>query len=429
MSLPKDLSELVGANIITDKTALEITAYYKQKQLSSPNRQLLLFGILGALLVGIGVMFIIANQWDALPLSVKTTCAFLLLVVPQLLCGYVLLNKQDKIVWRESTALLLFFAVGANISLVSQIYHINGEPAIFFLTWILLTGPLIYLLNSSAVSVAYLFLSMMYCLSARFNATFPYEDSIFWLLVLLPLPHYLRLIRQSPDNFLSVLHHWMIPYVLTQTFFTLGLHAKVLLHPGYMLLFAVFCYIGSLPFLKNRPLQHNGYLVFGFAGTIISLLVMTFQSPWKKMTAQTLSFSELLLTTEFAACLVLFALAAYLLYLKNKENPLFEWQLTDVAWMLYIPVFILGVWATTLSVILMNLLVFVFGLLMLRDGSRKSHLGVLNTGMLVIALLAVCRSFDTEITFAVKGIMFVLVGIGFFATNWLIIKKRKENEA
>ena len=54
MSLLKELPELVGANIISSDTAQKITDYYKRKQTTSPNRQLLIFGILGALLVGIG---------------------------------------------------------------------------------------------------------------------------------------------------------------------------------------------------------------------------------------------------------------------------------------------------------------------------------------------------------------------------------------
>ena len=87
MSLLKDLPELVSANIINGETAQRITEYYKRKQASSPNRQLLIFGILGALLVGTGLMFIVANQWEELPLAVQTTCTFLLLLIPQTLCG------------------------------------------------------------------------------------------------------------------------------------------------------------------------------------------------------------------------------------------------------------------------------------------------------------------------------------------------------
>jgi len=207
-----DLPELVSANIISPDTAQQINDYYKRKQVIPPNRQLLIFAILGALLVGTGVMFIIANQWDELSQSVQTFCAFLLLIAAQLLCGYVMLKKPEKIVWRESTALILFFAVGGNISLVSQIFHINGEMSTFMLTWALTTVPLIYLLDSSAVSLAYLFSIMVFGTAARHDLIFPMEEYLFWLLFLLPLPYYYQLFQKTFIDSKRVPGFWLRGY-------------------------------------------------------------------------------------------------------------------------------------------------------------------------------------------------------------------------
>jgi len=428
MSILKDLPELVSANVITNDIARQITEYYRRKQVTSPNRQLLIFGILGALLVGIGIMFIIANQWDELPLTVKTVCAFLLLIVPQLLCIYVLLKKQDKVVWKESVALLLFFAVGANISLISQIYNINGEMSSFILTWMVLTVPLVYLLNSSAVSLAYFFCIMIYSFAARYNSRFPSEEYIYWVLFVLPLPRYFRLFNKSGEV-LTVLHHWLIPFILTVTLTILSHGSKMLMHPAYIFMFGIFYFVGVSPILRNRPLIQNGYLIFGFAGTIISLLVMSFKSSWKAMSDQHYQLNNLIIAPEFIACAILFILASILLYSQNKIKRFSEWKLIEVAYLLFLMIFILGIWFPSQSVMLVNLLVFVLGLLMLREGTKLSHLGVLNTGMLVIALLVICRCFDTDLTLFIKGTLCVLVGIGFFAANWIMIKKRKENES
>ncbi len=429
MSLLKDLPELINANVISADTAEKISAFYRKKEVPSPNRQLLLFSILGALLVGTGVMFIVANQWDELPQSVKTCCAFMLLIVPQLLCGYVLLKKQNKLIWRESSALLLFFAVGANISLVSQIFNINGEMSSFTLTWMLLTVPLIYLLDVSALSLAYLFGTMVYGITARFNAPYPIEEYLFWFLFLLPLPRYIQHLKKSPENLLFILHHWMIPFVLIQTLGTLSHGSKMLLYPAYLTMFGIFYFIGNSSFFRNRPLIQNGYLLLGFAGTVIVLLIMTFKPIWTSFAEPHYQFNDLIVMPEFIACVILFTLASILLYRQNKNKPLTDWRLIDVVYILFLIIFILGAGATSLAIILVNLLIFALGLLMLREGVNLSHLGVLNIGMLVIALLVICRSFDTDLTFVVKGILFVLVGIGFFGSNLMMIKKRKKNEA
>ena len=428
MSLIKDLPELVSAKIITGETAQQISDYYKRKQVSSPNRQLLIFGILGALLVGTGLMFIVANQWDELPRWVQTMCAFLLLIIPQVLCGYVILKIPEKIVWRESTALILFFGVGASISLVSQIYHINGEMSSFMLTWTLLTVPLIYLLNSSAVSLAYLFSIMVYALSARHSGTSQMDDYLFWLLFLIPLPRYLQQVSKSSENILLILHHWMIPLVLTQTLGTLAHGSKMLMYPNYVTMFGIFYFIGNRALFRDKTLFQNGYKLFGFLGTIITLLVLTFKPSWHEMEIEYYHINFLISAPEFIALILLFSLASIFLYQQNKGIQLIKWNLIDIAYILFLLIFILATQDPSLAVILNNLLIFAIGVLMLRLGTQQNHLGVINTGMVVIALLVVCRSFDTELTFVVKGILFVLVGIGFFFTNWLMIKKRKGNE-
>ena len=429
MSLLKDLTELVSADIISNDTALQITEFYKRKQDTSPNRMLLIFGILGALLVGTGVMFIVANQWEELPQSIQTVCAFLLLIVPQSLCGYVMLKKPQKIVWRESTALILFFAVGASISLVSQIYHINGEMSSFMLTWMLLTAPLIYLMDSSAVSLAYLFGIMIYCPAARYNLSYPFEEYLYWLLLLIPMPRYILLYKKAPDQILTYIHHWMIPFVLTMTLGYLSHSLKMLMYPAYIIMFGIFYMTGNSARFRKKPLIANGYLVFGFIGTVILLLIMSFKSTWKDIIASNFHISHLLIAPEFIALLILFVLASLLFFQRYKDTGMAKWNLTNTVFILFLVIFIVGTQDTSLAVILDNLLIFALGILMLRAGTKQSRLGVINTGMLVIALLVVCRSFDTDLTFVVKGILFILVGIGFFAANWLMIKKTTKNEA
>ena len=71
---------------------------------------IIVFGVLGAILVGLGMVLIIAHNWDDLSRMTKTGLAFLPLLLGQGLCGYVLLRKQDSVAWRESATAFLFFA-------------------------------------------------------------------------------------------------------------------------------------------------------------------------------------------------------------------------------------------------------------------------------------------------------------------------------
>jgi hypothetical protein len=88
---------------------------------------------------------------------------------------------------------------------------------------------------------------------------------------------------------------------------------------------------------------------------------------------------------------------------------------------------LLGVF-TPYAVVLINLIILVIGIVTIRNGAKSDHLGVLNYGVLIITVLVICRFFDTDLSFVVRGGLFVLVGAGFFALNYWMLRKRKGND-
>jgi hypothetical protein len=48
-----------------------------------------------------------------------------------------------------------------------------------------------------------------------------------------------------------------------------------------------------------------------------------------------------------------------------------------------------------------------------------------NVGLLTIIVLIVTRFFDINISFLWRGLVFMALGIGFFLTNYLLIKRAK----
>jgi uncharacterized membrane protein len=103
--LLKDLPDLVNAQVITEETAERIRTYYSGQTSHSTNRLFIVFGILGALLVGMGIVLIIAHNWDILPKIAKLAIGFFPLVAGQAVAGILLLKKSDDRTWREGTVL------------------------------------------------------------------------------------------------------------------------------------------------------------------------------------------------------------------------------------------------------------------------------------------------------------------------------------
>jgi hypothetical protein len=77
-----------------------------------------------------------------------------------------------------------------------------------------------------------------------------------------------------------------------------------------------------------------------------------------------------------------------------------------------------------LSTPLINLMILGIGVNKIRNAAKNNSLGGLNYGLLIISILIICRFFDTDLSFIIRGTLFVLVGLGFFAANYWMIKNR-----
>jgi uncharacterized membrane protein len=427
MSILKDLPNLVKADIITEETADDIKNYYKNKGSSSTNRLFVVFGILGAILVGLGVILIIAHNWDELSKNTKTFFAFLPLVAAQIICGYVLIKKQDSVAWRESGSTLLFFGVGASISLVSQIYNISGDLSSFLLTWMLICLPIAYIMRSSVASLLFLMGITYYACETSYWSYPSSESYLYWLLLLAILPFYYLLYKKSPKSNFMVFHNWLVPLSLTIVLGTLANTAEELMFIGYFSLFGLFYIIGNLDFFSQQKTRNNGYTTIGSLGSLILLFILSFDGFWEDLRREDFLFSEMLSTPEFLVSAIISILAGVLLYFYKRNRSWSDIKPLAPMFILFIVAFFIGL-SLPIAVVLINFYVFALGLLSIREGAKQNHLGLLNYGLIIITILIACRFFDTDLSFVTRGILFVAIGIGFFASNYWMLKQRKVNE-
>jgi uncharacterized membrane protein len=426
MSIQKDIPELVKANIISQATADEIQEYYQNKGGQATNRLFIIFGIMGAILVGLGIILILAHNWDELSRATKTFFAFLPLLVGQVFCGFSLIKKQDSIAWKESGAAFLFFSVGASISLVSQVYNIPGNFSSFLLTWMLLCLPVVYLMKSSITSLLYITGITYYACETSYWSFPTSESYIYWILILTALPHYYLLYRKKPESNFMIFHNWFIPVSLIITLGTISNRVDELMYIAYFSLFGLLYLVGNLDFFNRQRPRNNGYLILGSIGTIVLLLVLSFDWFWEGLRKKELFLGEIIASPEFLSSVIISILAGVIFFMQHKDKVLKDIYPIAPVFILFIITFIIGI-NSQISVALINLVVFAIGILTIRDGATRNHLGILNYGLLIITAFVVCRFFDTDISFVIRGILFVSVGVGFFATNYWMLKKRNAN--
>jgi uncharacterized membrane protein len=427
MNLQRDLNELIIANIITEETAHRIRDYYDHKKGPSVNRLFIVFGILGSVLIGLGMILIIAHHWDELPRVIQTILAFIPLIAGQLLCGFSIIRKKESITWRESSSVLLFFAVGACISLISQIYNISGNLSAFLMTWMLLCIPLVYVMNSSVTSLLYLCGITYYACETSYWS-FPHVESYYyWILLLLVLPHYYLLYRNKPTSNSMIVHNWLLPVSVTIALGTVAKNMDELMFIAYFSLFGLFYLLGDAKFFTRQKLISNGYKTLGTLGTVVLLLALSFDWFWKDLRGADLRFIEMLRSPELFAA-ALFSIFSGLLFYRTQSFKISR-NVNPIPWVfaLFIAIFIIGL-VTPLAIVLINLIVLATGILTIKEGARKDHLGILNFGLLIVTALVACRFFDTDLSFTLRGILFISTGTGLFVANYWMLKKRKTNE-
>ena len=419
-----DLEELIEQQIISAETAEKIKAYYQKDGEHSNKILFLVFGILGALLVSLGIILIIAHNWDQLGRGVKTFLAVLPLLLAQAIGFYTLKQKYQSKAWREVSAILIFFAIAASISMVAQVYHISGDRLQFLLTWLLLALPLIYIFRSSFVSILYLVVALYF-----FNETHAWRNRandtmrmLYWLLLALQLPYYFYLIKTQPKGNFTAIHHWLIAgsVLVALSGFESGSGDWMFL--AYIGLLGVYVWLGYLPYFNSLKTYKNAYKLIGVLGLLGTLLFLSFNVFWKHH-----RISGLTESLSFSVFWIFTGTILLQLFLQRRMSRQKNFNLKNPVLFLsaaIIFIYFIDLWMPV-GAVLTNLTALFMGLYFIRKGNRMQNLLYLNFGMLIIIGLIIARFFDSNLSFVVRGILFVLLGLAFFMANYILLKRKK----
>nr|WP_321235972.1 DUF2157 domain-containing protein [uncultured Psychroserpens sp.] len=416
--LINELSDLVNNDIISQEVASKIEEYYHSKQQNTPNKLFTVFGVLGSLLVGLGIILILAHNWDDFARTTKTIFAFLPLVIGQCFVAFSILKRKSN-TWKEASGTFLFFAIGSSIALVSQIYNIPGNLSTYVLTWIVLSLPLVYLLKSNSVAILNIICITYYAFEVGYGfATFNQAPWLYLVLIALLIPHYLQLLKHKNTSNITSIFNWLFPLSFTIVLGAFVDHLSELGFLMYLLLFSLFYNLGKTPLFENQKLRRNGYLIFGSLGIVIMILTMSFDSFWY--------LEQFFLNAqESYVSIVLFITNLGLLAYLYSKRWIKGFNVFQHLFILFTILYIFGLNIPVFGTIIVNLIVLALGITTIKIGADKFHFGILNYGLLIITALVVCRFFDTNMSFVIRGLLFVSVGLGFFFTNYIMLKKQK----
>ena len=404
MKILKELDELTAAEVISPEVAERIRLYAQQRtQSNSSHRLLTVFGALGAILIALGIIVLLAHNWDELPRWIKTFISFLPLLIGQAACGYLLFYKGLTSWWGEAAAVFTSLAIGAAIAMVHQVYNLPESSFASFLTlWLLLALPTLYLMRSRATAILYYIGIGALCILGYREWTTYYTSLTTFALI---LPFYIWHIRYKANSAITYSFHWLTVVFTGIALSVLSANIRddsTIL--WFVLLAAIYIMIGKY---LQTSIYYNAYKVAALLCIPICFFVEDFPS-----------FNNYTLYTTIAIVLFYFLLIAKYYYIDKKEKTL---DLVLVFPLLYI----FSIYLVRLY--LYDLVILAFGAYYVWKGFKSERSLVVNYGLTVISIEVAIRFFDSYFPFVLKGIVFILLGVSFFVANYFILKQKKKN--
>ena len=409
----KDIQKLIQAGIIDAMTGERIMDFFEKEQKSSGRTILTIFAALGALLLGGGIILILAHNWDSMPETARVIIALLPLLVGQFLAIYTLNSKSDSTEWREATGIILFLAIGATIATLGQIYQLPGDTLSFLRIWIISGIPILYILRSNGTGILILIWIALFMANDKADTGIIFWH---WLFILSCLPFYIQTYLRRPKSKMQFTYNWLVAILLIVSYVITYPKADYTVFLMLAILTGTYFHLGRIAFENYKHTSYNSWHHLAQAGTLVLCFIFSFEEFWKFYKTDGMPFHFWI----FIALPVLF-----ILYQGILKSSYKEWIMPSSHFWVIALVFHFFDPGSFFLFVFFNLLLLFYGVYYTYNGIRKDALYQTNIGLLTLMILIAIRFFDIDMSFMMRGILFVFMGAGFFAVNYYLIKKGK----
>jgi uncharacterized membrane protein len=427
--LYQELPRLVERGVLTSEAADALRRHYGPLDGAESRAgwgQILLASF-GALLVGGGIILILAHNWDGLDRPARAAIALGALLLPQALTIYAVARRPASAPWREATSGLLVAGVGAAIALIGQTYHVGGSFEGLMRAWLWLVVLIPYLTGSTLAAIMFWGLLVVRVLNLSWRESPPDP----WMLALVAAPFVFMRLRRAPESWATAL----VMIAATASVFVVGSVAT--LRDGWTNLWAVFevslvaavVAFASWPIgAEVREAWRDRVGVPAWLALIVLGTILTFDDLWRVVSVGDGDVRDPSLIVSFAVSVVCAAFATVLAIRLAQANR-FAAATASAAALLVVVMHVLSMFSMGEGGwIVFNVWLLALGITTVVEGLRTLTLGMTNRGLLALAALIAARFFDTELSFLARGLVFVAFGMACFSLNlWLMRRMRKRS--
>lgn len=429
--LEKELPVWQAQGFIHPDQAERLRTHYRRNPPGgSRNLLVILFGVIGALLIGGGIMLIVAHNWNELSRAARGLVSVIPLFMCQALAGWVLKSRPASTAWREPVALGWVLSIGTAIAMIAQTYHMPGSFDRFLITWMLLTFPVVYLMRSVTSLLVYLTGIISWSFVSQHDGGSPQS---FWLLLGAALPIMVWWNRTNPHGGQATLSRWsFIIAGFCGLAATIDSHSSLVWITVYALFSALLWLAGSRYEAQAKSTWMRPSLNLGGLGLAIIAYMLTWSEFWSDQ-AREAGFWSAWAKVDPVSLIVVAAIAVaygvYAVYAARKRQYLaLMWGSVPLVYLLF------ANWLTNPDYVILvtwisNALFFGAGIATMRAGIVSDHLGQINAGMLIICVAILSRFFDADLPILIRAVVFIVIGLAFVSVNIRMSRKRRETRS
>ncbi|GMV94588.1 MAG: DUF2157 domain-containing protein [Candidatus Hydrogenedentes bacterium] len=426
-----ELPELVREGVVSQETADRVRAHYGDvPETNRTSIAIMICSAVGATLIGLGVILVLAHNWEQLSRPQRAVLSFAPLVISQLLVAFTLWQKRQSVAWCEGTGTLLALSIGASIALVGQTYQIAGDFGSFMLSWTLLALPIVYLLNASVPAVLYM---------AGITAWCGYQQSehgyaeAFWILAVLIAPHIWHSFRRDSFGIRSTWLSWTGALTLCVA---TGISLERSLPGLWILIYTslfTFLYLAGVVWVgSHRALWRRPFRNVGGIGIVALAVMLSYEWPWERIGWNHYRTGpEFDLIGNIMDLLLLVALFTVSMIMLGRTIRGSD-RLCAVLGISPIVALIGYVLSATIeapvpAMLLYNGYLLALGIGITLIGIQGERLGTLNFGLVILAAWITARFFDSNMDFVTRGLVFIVLGIGFLVANLTMLRRKRRH--
>ena len=418
-----ELPELVDKGVLGQSQADALKDHYGAvPKVGGRRAALVAFSIIGSLLIGAGVISLLAHNWSQLTRPARTFLALAPLLIAQAY-GVKVLRAKQSAGPRESAATLLSLLFASAVAIVGQTYHIGGDLGGFLLTCSIFILPLAFVFDAVMPAVLY---------AGGITGWLGYERChdggiyLFWLLLIPILFKYVQMVRADRYAGCTVLLSWVLAICMP---IATGFVQDYTMDGAWVVIFSsVFgvMYLSAKKwFADAESVWTSPFKAIGGTGLIVMSFLLTYEFLWEEAMYSNgwhdFSWGDAVLMLVPVTGVVLLSLP---LVKSKRYVEVATGGMPLLAAVAYVCVN--GSSFEAVGVLSFNIYVLALSVGRIVSGLKRESVAALNSGMLMLGLLIMLRFIDADLGFLAKGIVFILLGSGFLAVNVTMLKKKKE---